>query len=295
VRVAEGTARTAAPPGLLPGWLADVSVELGAVGKTLAEATARGVLWAAAPGRLWLEVPGVARYLSSEGRTLTIEPLAGSDMETVARHARLTPLAGLCYQRGLEVWHAATAARDGRALVLAGDSGAGKSTLLAALVGRGWQMLGDELAPVTVGEDGTVSVLPTGGEVRLWPDGIERLAETPGFAEAFAGAAPVAGPRWLSAGDRTAGGPVAVAWIWRLTLHNLPGLKVEGQEGFAGFDAVGSLAFLGRMAHTLLDRQVHLRAAAAVASGIPHHVLRRPRGDWTVPQILAAIEDGAIR
>jgi hypothetical protein len=234
----------------------------------------------------------VARYLASDGHTLTIEPLVESDIETVARYARLTPLAALCYQRGLEVWHAATAVREGRALVLAGDSGAGKSTLLAALVARGWQMLGDEVAPVTLGEDGAVSVLPTVNEVRLWPDGIERLADAPGFAHRFAHAAPAAGPRQLSAGGLIADRPAAVAAIWRLTLHNRPDLMIEAQEGFAGFDAVGSLAFHGRIAHALLDRQVHLRMAAAVASALPHRVLRRPRGDWTLPQILATVENG---
>ncbi len=42
--------------------------------------------------------------------------------------------------------HAASMARDGRGLVLAGDSGAGKSTLAAALLARGWDYLCDEFA-----------------------------------------------------------------------------------------------------------------------------------------------------
>lgn len=42
--------------------------------------------------------------------------------------------------------HAASMARDGRGIVLAGDSGAGKSTLAAALLARGWDYLCDEFA-----------------------------------------------------------------------------------------------------------------------------------------------------
>ena len=57
-------------------------------------------------------------------------------------------------------------------MVLAGDSATGKSTLLAALLARGWAMLGDELAPVTVDGGGAVMVRATGGEVRLWPDAV---------------------------------------------------------------------------------------------------------------------------
>ncbi len=47
--------------------------------------------------------------------------------------------------------HAASMARDGRGLVLAGDSGAGKSTLAAGLMARGWDYLCDEFALVHPG------------------------------------------------------------------------------------------------------------------------------------------------
>lgn len=50
------------------------------------------------------------------------------------------------------VLHAAVVERDGRALVLAADPGSGKSTLCAALVHRGWRLLSDELALVSLAD-----------------------------------------------------------------------------------------------------------------------------------------------
>lgn len=44
--------------------------------------------------------------------------------------------------------HAAVVEKNGKALILSGDPGAGKSTLCAALVGRGWRLLSDEMAVV---------------------------------------------------------------------------------------------------------------------------------------------------
>lgn len=48
--------------------------------------------------------------------------------------------------------HAAVVERGGRALVIAADPGSGKSTLCAALVHRGWRLLSDELAMVSLAD-----------------------------------------------------------------------------------------------------------------------------------------------
>lgn len=277
---------------LLPGWLDDVVVEFGRLPAGLTGARAEGVLWAAAPGRLWLEVPGVARYLASGGRSLIVDPVAGADPEAVARFAGMAPLAALCYQRGMTVWHAATAVRDGRAVVLAGESGSGKSTLLAALMKRGWGMLGDELAPLAVEQDGAVVVLASGDEVRLWPDAIDRLEGQPGRDAAPEPNSGIRGmgPRALAAGERALRGPARVRSIWWLALHNAASVEITTEAGSGRFDALGKLTFNGRVAHVLLDRRAYLKIAAAAASTVPQRRVRRPRGEWTVPELADAIE-----
>lgn len=57
--------------------------------------------------------------------------------------------------------HAAVVERGGRAVVLPAPPGSGKSTLCAALVQRGWRLLSDEIAVVSLG--GTQQA------PRLWP------------------------------------------------------------------------------------------------------------------------------
>lgn len=54
--------------------------------------------------------------------------------------------------------HAAAVERGGRVALLPGPSGAGKSTLCAALVSRGWRLLSDEMALVSL-DDQMVSAL----------------------------------------------------------------------------------------------------------------------------------------
>jgi len=49
-------------------------------------------------------------------------------------------------QKRFLLLHAATAEKEGRAVILTGESGAGKSTLSALLGERGWRLMGDEFA-----------------------------------------------------------------------------------------------------------------------------------------------------
>lgn len=67
----------------------------------------------------------------------------------------------LCEERleGFVSLHAAAVARDGAAVVLAGESGAGKTTLTLGLLDAGWTYLSDDLAPVAV-DTGLVHPFP---------------------------------------------------------------------------------------------------------------------------------------
>lgn len=55
--------------------------------------------------------------------------------------------------------HAAVVARNGQAIVFPGNPGAGKSTLCAALVSRGWRLLSDEMALISL-QDLRITPIP---------------------------------------------------------------------------------------------------------------------------------------
>lgn len=55
--------------------------------------------------------------------------------------------------------HAASVEKNGRALILPGAPGSGKSTLCAALVCRGWRLLSDEMALISL-SDGLIWPIP---------------------------------------------------------------------------------------------------------------------------------------
>ena len=259
----------------------------------LAAAPRSGVLWRAAPGRLLLEVPDVARYLVSDGNLVEIEP-CGADAGEVRRFLRMTPTAALYLQRGIPVLHAAVAADPaGHAIVLAGNSSVGKSVLLAALIQRGWGLLADDLAPMTLDDAGVPVAVPTWPEMILWPDAVD------GGATSVADGADVTefGP----SGSRRAVGREAsfvdearpVKAIWWLDAHGFDRIEVRGFKGVSRFEALGGMAYQPRIASALLDRASYLTVAGTVAdSGIPIRRLIRPRGRWTAGELADIVEDG---
>jgi hypothetical protein len=172
------------------------------------------------------------------------------------------------------VLHAAVAAdAAGRAVVLAGDSGSGKSVLLTALVQRGWGLLTDDLAPVTLDDDGVPVAVPTWPEVVLWPDGAGLAADADWDVRFVDEARPIGA-------------------IWWLGLHGFDPVEVHSVEGVARFEALAAMAYNRRIASALLDRASYLRVAGRVAgSGIPIRRLIRPRGRWTADELADIVED----
>ncbi|MFZ1642588.1 MAG: hypothetical protein WAV07_14385, partial [Candidatus Contendobacter sp.] len=69
--------------------------------------------------------------------------------EAVARTLSELVAAGCATAQRLLVLHAAGVGRDGQGLLLIGPGGAGKTTLAAALNASGWDLLSDDVIPVT--------------------------------------------------------------------------------------------------------------------------------------------------
>ncbi len=258
----------------LPAWLDDVDVALGRVPPRLAGADRSGVLWEATASRFLLGIPGVARYLVEDGRTVVVEPEPACSPEAVVKLLHATPFAALCHQRGLSVLHAAAATRDGATVLVAGSSGAGKSSLLAELLVRGWRMVTDDVAPIALDEASRPIALPTFAELALGRDVPERLAAAAAIAErAFEP------------------GATRLEAIWWLSTDNLRGaVKVEPLPAVNRFEALGELAYNRRIADAILDPAQRLKSDAPVAAAVPIRRVWRPRGSWTATEVADLID-----
>jgi hypothetical protein len=149
------------------------------------------------PGAVLAIIPGVARFLAEEGRSLAFAMEEGGEREAIGVWAQGHVTAMLVHQRGQIPLHAASLVPPGGggAVAIVGDKGAGKSTLAAALLERGWTLVNDDLTRIAATPGGVIA-WPGRGGIRLRPDaaaylGLSFLPRVPGDAEKLFLEAPV--------------------------------------------------------------------------------------------------------
>src|SRR5690606_97236 len=103
---------------------------------------------------LLLQVDGVARYLVSGGRRITIDRDPAVEDDDVRLFLLGSVFGAMLHQRGDLVLHGSAIEWEGAAVVFMGFSGVGKSTTASAFRQRGHAVLTDDLCVVRPGADG---------------------------------------------------------------------------------------------------------------------------------------------
>lgn len=269
---------------MLPNFLSDSTINYDSLPLELEGATAYGVLWQARQGAFLLDVPDVARYLVKAGRFITIDPSPYASTSSVEYHLRLLPMASLLYQRGLLAFHAAVVAKNEFTFLIAGGSGSGKSTILTALLQRGWTMLSDDLAAVDLNNNNQIIVYPTYSEIALWPESLESLGINSSSLPFCDTNRKLLLPEQFNTKTRQLCG------IYLLGIHNKSNLETEKIATNSCFQTIGAFLYNSHIADALCDRLNYLRCVAAISNSIPITNLRRPRGKWSVEELVNFIE-----
>ena len=154
----------------------DITIRRGTVPLELDQATRTGPTWSIAHNRFLLRIPGVARFLIADGRSILFEAEAQTPDRELAVFLAGSVVGILLHQRGHIVLHASAVRIEDRAVLFCGASGAGKSTLAAALSQRGYPLVADDICTfgLTAGE--MPQVLPDGRQLKLWSQAIDRLS-----------------------------------------------------------------------------------------------------------------------
>jgi len=274
---------------LLTADLPDVTIRLGPVaagglrqGKQLGP-----YLWVTDQS-LWLQVPEVARFLISDGTSITIDPEPGIDEDSLRVFLLGSALGALLFQRGYLVLHGNAIRIGDQCLVCVGHSGAGKSTLAAGFLQRGHDILADDVIPV----DEHGCALPGFPRIKLWQDTADRLGiETAGLRRIR----PEMEKFNYPLQDRFTDQPLPIRWVYILGSHHQPDIRFEQIRGLERFTPLRNNTYRVRFMEGLPLRTYHLQRCGQLASRI--HLTRVTRPDHgfeldsLIDRILADIED----
>ena len=111
------------------------------------------------PGCLLLRIEGVARYLITGGKEITIDIEPGAREGDVATFAFGSAIGALLYQRGILALHGSAVRTSKGAIIFSGVKGAGKSTTAAGLASRGWEFMSDDICAIHM-ENGSSILYP---------------------------------------------------------------------------------------------------------------------------------------
>lgn len=166
-------------PGLIPlddVVAPDVTISAVDVPDALHDVLASGPNWQRSANQFLLELPTIGRFLLEGGHSIGFARAPDIGDQDIAIFLAGNVFGILLHQRNHIVLHASAIAVNGKAVLFCGISGAGKSTLAAALGARGYTLVTDDQAAITLDASGAPIVHPDGRFLKLWSKSIDALA-----------------------------------------------------------------------------------------------------------------------
>ncbi|MFU2013702.1 aldolase [Peribacillus butanolivorans] len=142
------------------------------------------------------QVPGIAIFKIQEGKKITVSPISNSDEDHIRLYILGTCMGIILLQKKVIPLHGSAVNINGKAYAFVGDSGAGKSTLAAAFLKEGFQLLSDDILPISLSKENIPFITPTYPQQKLWQEslqafGIEKKEYQPLFERETKFAVPV--------------------------------------------------------------------------------------------------------
>jgi hypothetical protein len=126
-----------------------------------------------------LRIEHVADFEIRGGRQIGVWPTAEAKQKDIEVFLFGPAWATLCHQRGMLPLHASAIVTKGGITAFAGHSGAGKSTTAALLHSLGYELLADDILPVSFNQNSILGAWPYLRRLKLHRDLIAQLGFTP--------------------------------------------------------------------------------------------------------------------
>ena len=128
--------------------------------------------------RSLIRIDNVADFEIAAGQRIRVWPAAGSKQKDIEIYLYGVAWATLCHQRGILPLHASAILARGSITAFAGHSGIGKSTLAATMSSLDYEVVADDILPVSFNQESVPGAWPYLRRLKLKIDCINELALT---------------------------------------------------------------------------------------------------------------------
>ncbi|MFN7250072.1 MAG: aldolase [Anaerobacillus sp.] len=122
---------------------------------------------------IMFRMPGTAIFSIENGNTIYVSPFEEAQEGHIRLYLLGTCMGAILMQRKILPLHGSAVAINGKVYAIVGDSGAGKSTLASAFLSRGYQLLSDDVIPVSFNEVNIPIVTPAYPQQKLWIESLD--------------------------------------------------------------------------------------------------------------------------
>jgi hypothetical protein len=153
---------------------ADVTIHLGKTPEILTGANViNRVGVCISPTEYLFKFLNTAKYYTANGNSIIVEPMPGTDYQSVRLFVLSNAMAAILHQRDTICLHASAIEYGEGVVLFCGISGAGKSTTATMLQQKGYKVISDDVC-VLKAEGDFVTSVPSYPMMKLWEDSFEK-------------------------------------------------------------------------------------------------------------------------
>lgn len=232
------------------------------------------------------QIPNTATYCVQEGGKIIVSPMDGSNEDHIRLYILGTCMGAILMQRKIIPLHGSAIAINGKAYAIVGDSGAGKSTLASAFLNRGFQLLSDDVIPISLSIQNIPIVTPAYPQQKLWQESLNAFGMLeseyrPIFDRETKFAIPVK--------SNFAKTELPLAGVFELVKTDTQDVLIEPFSNLQGLHTLFNHTYRNFLIDLLGLREWHFRKTASFVHSIQVYQLQRPINRFTANDLTSLI------
>lgn len=233
-----------------------------------------------------LHIPNIAIYYIENGNKIIVSPMINAHVDQVRLYILGSCMGALLMQRRILPLHGSAIVINDKAYAIVGDSGAGKSTLASAFLDKGYQLLSDDVIPVSLSNENHPIVNPSYPQQKLWQESLVAFGMTskdyrPIFDRETKFTVPVA--------SQFSYQPFPLAGVFELVKTEEDEITIRPIQSLQRLHTIYHHTYRNFLIDRLGLREWHFSITAKIAEKILVYQLQRPMNRFTAHDLTSVI------